>query len=76
MRISGTETSSVILSQKEVSKVGNCVVPKVSKQVKAKRDGVISSQSYICAFRVLNPRNYIHRYISFVKAKFKKTKQV
>ena len=39
MLISGTEPSSVILSQKKYA-------PKVPKQVEAKRDDVINPQNY------------------------------
>ena len=47
MRISGTEPSSVILSQRKLflKKVKN-VCPKVPKQGKAKRDGVLNPQNY------------------------------
>ena len=45
MRISGTVPSSVILSQtKQLQKFEN-EIPKVPKQAKAKRDGVINSQN-------------------------------
>ena len=43
MRISGTEPSSVILSQTKKMKND---APKVPKQVKAKGDGVIYPKSY------------------------------
>ena len=46
MRISGIETSSVILSQtKSFSKLENDD-PIVPKQAEAKRDGVINPQNY------------------------------
>ena len=47
MRISGTEPSSVILSQKKrnFQKLKRNV-PNVPKQVDAKRDGVINPQNY------------------------------
>ena len=46
MRSSGTEPSSVILSQtKEFKKMKNDA-PKVPKQAKAKRDGVINPRNY------------------------------
>ena len=45
MRISGTEPSSMILSQKSSFKVEKWC-PKVPKQAKAKRDGVINQQNY------------------------------
>ena len=43
MRISGTEPSSVILSQTCSIKSN---APKVPKEAKAKRDGVINPQNY------------------------------
>ena len=43
MRISGIEPSSVILSQRKKLKNN---VPKVPKEAKAKRDGVINPQNY------------------------------
>ena len=47
MRISGTEPSSVILSQKSSLKQKlKSDAPKVPKQVKAKSDGVINTQNY------------------------------
>ena len=46
LRISGTEPSSVILSQKKVVSTVENVCPKVPKQGKAKRDGVINPQNY------------------------------
>ena len=46
MRISGTEPSSVILSQRKKFKKIENVCPKVPKQGKAKRDGVINPQNY------------------------------
>ena len=46
MRISGTEPSSVILSQKEVNEKLKNDAPKVPNQAKAKRDGGINSQNY------------------------------
>ena len=42
MRISGIEPSSVILSQKKELKKLKTNVPKVPKEAKAKRDGVIN----------------------------------
>ena len=44
MRILGIEPSSVILSQRKLLKNN---VPKVPKEAKAKRDGVINPQNYI-----------------------------
>ena len=44
MRISGTEPSSVILSQTEFKKLKSDA-QKVSKEAKAKRDGVINPQN-------------------------------
>ena len=47
MRISGTEPSSVILSQtKEFQMLKIDAPPKVPKQAEAKRDGVINPQNY------------------------------
>ena len=46
MRISGTEPSSVILSQKKYFQKLKRDVSKVPKQAKAKRDGVINPQNY------------------------------
>ena len=47
MCISGTEPSSVILSQKGViSKVGKWCPKKSQKEAEAKRDGVINQQNY------------------------------
>ena len=47
MRISGTEPSSVILSQNELfSKNEKRDVPNVPKQAGAKRDGVINPENY------------------------------
>ena len=46
MRISGTEPSSVILSQRKWLKKLTKNAPKVPKQAKAKRDGVINPQNY------------------------------
>ena len=45
MRISGTEPSSVILSQTKKFKKLKSDAQKVSKQVKAKRDGVINPEN-------------------------------
>ena len=42
MRISGTELSSVILSQKKYFQKMKRDVPNVPKQAEAKRDGVIN----------------------------------
>ena len=50
MHISGTESSSVNISQTRLFQKMESVVPKVSKQAEAKRDGVI------------NPRNYNFKY--------------
>ena len=44
MRISGTEPSSVILSQTKLFKKLKSDAPKVSNQAKAKLDGVINPQ--------------------------------
>ena len=44
MRISGTEPSSVVLSQRSNFKSWKRDVPNVPKQVEAKRDGVINPQ--------------------------------
>ena len=46
MRISGTEPSSVILSQTKTFKKLKSVAPKVPKEAKAIRDGVINPQNY------------------------------
>ena len=46
MRISGTEPSSVILSQNSKFQKLERDVPKVPKQAKAKRDGVMNPQNY------------------------------
>ena len=46
IRNSGTEPSSVILSQTKQFKKLKSDAPKVLKQVKAKRDGVINPQNY------------------------------
>ena len=46
MRISGTEPSSVILSQTKLLKSWKSDVQKVPKEAKAKRDGVINPQNY------------------------------
>ena len=46
MRISGIEPSSVILSQRKLLKRLKNNVPKVPKEVKAKRDGVKNQQNY------------------------------
>ena len=46
MRISGTEPSSVTLSQTMKFQKLESDVPKVPKQVEAKRDGVINPQNY------------------------------
>ena len=46
MRISGTEHSSVILSQTKKFKKFKSDVQKVPKQAKAKRDGVINPHIY------------------------------
>ena len=46
MPISGTEPSSVILSQTKVFKKMKSDAPKVPKQAEAKRDGVINPQNY------------------------------
>ena len=47
MRISGTEPSSVILSQTKYFKKLNNDAEKLPKQAKAKRNGVINPQNYI-----------------------------
>ena len=54
MRISGTEPSSVILSQTTKSKKLKRDAQKVSKQVKAKKDGVINPDNY-------NFNQFLHR---------------
>ena len=46
MRISGTEPSSVILSQTKQFKKLKSDAKKVPKEAKAKRDGVINPQNY------------------------------
>ena len=46
MRISGTDPSSVILSQTKKFKKLKSGAPKAPKQVKAKRDGEINPQNY------------------------------
>ena len=47
MRISGTEPSSVILSQTmKFKKLEESDAPKVPKQAEAKRDGVINPHNY------------------------------
>ena len=46
MRISGTEPSSVILSQTKYFQKLKTYAPKVSKQAEAKRDGVINPLNY------------------------------
>ena len=46
MRISGTEPSSVILSQTMLFQKLESDVQKVPKQVEAKRDGAINPQNY------------------------------
>ena len=46
MRISGTEPSSVILSQTKKFQKLESDIPKVPKQAEAKRDGVIYPQYY------------------------------
>ena len=46
MRISGTEPSSVILSQTKYLKRWKVMPQKVPKQAKAIRDGVINPQNY------------------------------
>ena len=46
MRISGTEPSSVILSQNMKFKNMNSDDPKVPNQAEAKRDGVTNPQNY------------------------------
>ena len=46
MRISGTEPSSVILSQTMQFQKLEKDVPKVPKQAEAIRDGVINTQNY------------------------------
>ena len=46
MRISGTEPSSVILSQTKKFKKLKSNAQKVLKEAKAKRDGVINPQNY------------------------------
>ena len=45
MRISGTEPSSVILSQTKKFKTLKSDAPKMPKQAEAKRDGVINPQN-------------------------------
>ena len=46
MRISDTETSSVIFSQTDKFQKFESNIPKVPKQVEVKRDGVIKPQNY------------------------------
>ena len=46
MRISGTEPSSVILSQKKQFSKVEKKSPNVPKQVESKRDGVINPKNY------------------------------
>ena len=46
MRISGTEPSSVILSQTKKFQNLTIDAPKVSKQTEAKWDGIINQQNY------------------------------
>ena len=46
MHISGTEPSSVIISQKKYFQKLKRDIPNVSKQAKAKWDGVINPQNY------------------------------
>ena len=46
MRVSGTEPSSVILSQTKYFKKLKYDAQKLPKQAKAKRDGVINPQNY------------------------------
>ena len=46
MRISGTEPSSMILSQTKHFKMLKSDTPKCQKQAEAKRDGVINPQNY------------------------------
>ena len=46
MRISGTEPSSVILSQTQQFQKVESVVQKVPRQAEAKRSGVINPQNY------------------------------
>ena len=46
VRISGTEPSSVILSQTMTFKKLKCYEPKVPKQAEPKWDGVINPQNY------------------------------
>ena len=60
MRISGTEPSSVILSQKIVSKVGG-YVPNRPKQAEAKGDGVINPQNYNLK-QFLHEKKYVSSY--------------
>ena len=50
MPISGTEPSSVILSQRFRFKKMKSNDQKLPKQAEAKRDGVINPQSYKCDF--------------------------
>ena len=60
MRISGTEPSSVVLSQRKQFKKLKMYAPKVPKQGKAKRDGVINPQNY-------NFKNFKHRKFDALK---------
>ena len=46
MRISGTEPSSVILSQTKLIQKLKMIARKCKKQAEAKRDGVINPQNY------------------------------
>ena len=46
MRISGTEPSSVILSQRKKLKKLKSAAQKMPKQAEVKRDGVINSKNY------------------------------
>ena len=58
MRILGTEPSSVILSQTKKFKKWKSDAQKVSKQAKAKRDGVINPQNY---------KKYFDKHISLLR---------
>ena len=51
MRISGTEPSSVILSQSNYFQKLKRDVPNVPKQAEARRDGVIDPQNYNFNFK-------------------------
>ena len=46
MRISGTEPSSVILSQTDSLKNWKVMTKKCQKQAEVKRDGIINPQNY------------------------------